>query len=153
MSASSNHFQQLLELGAKHMRLLAYMVAVGIFTAGIYAGIYHPKMTALIPLVLVLSTAQSWLHRRLHNVVPAQATAITLLLDGLITGFGIAAVHYALVPMLVFIAMLNATVLGFWQSIFVGIYRLLLCTWLTVRWLCIWLRAWAYKNKFPPRLI
>jgi adenylate cyclase len=56
MSASSNHFQQLLELGAKHMRLLAYMVAVGIFTAGIYAGIYHPKTTALIPLVLVLST-------------------------------------------------------------------------------------------------
>ena len=126
MSASSNHFQQLLELGAKHMRLLAYMVAVGIFTAGIYAGIYHPKTTALIPLVLVLSTSQSWLHRRLRNTVPAQATAITLLLDGLITGLGIAAVHYALVPMLVFIAMLNATILGF-GNLFLWIFTGFFC--------------------------
>ena len=126
MSVSRNQLQQLLELGAKHMRLLAYMVAVAVFAAGIYAGIYHPKMTALIPLVLVLAFFQSWLHRRLHNIVPSQAVAITLLLDGLITGFGIAAIHYALVPMLVFIAMLNATVLGF-GNLFLWIFTGFFC--------------------------
>ena len=122
MSVSSNQFQELLKLGAKHMRLLAYMVAVGVFASGIYAGIYHPKTTLLIPLVLVLSMAQSWLHRYLRNVVPAQATAVTLLLDGFITGLGIAAIHYALVPTLVFIAMLNATVLGF-GNLFLWVFR------------------------------
>jgi len=126
MSVSRNQLQQLLELGAKHMRLLAYMVAVAVFASGIYAGIYHPKMTILIPLVLVLAFFQSWLHRRLRNVVPNQAVAITLLLDGLITGFGIAAIHYAVVPMLVFIAMLNATVLGF-GNLFLWIFTGFFC--------------------------
>lgn len=126
MSVSRNQLQQLLELGAKHMRLLAYMVAVAVFAAGIYAGIYHPKMTVLIPMVLVLAFLQSWLHRHLRNIVPSQAVAITLLLDGLITGFGIAAIHYALVPMLVFIAMLNATVLGF-GSLFLWVFTGFFC--------------------------
>ena len=103
MAVPSPQLQQLLELGSRHMRLLAYMVAVSIFASGVYTGMYHPRITALIPLTLVLAYGQSWLHRRLSNRIPSQATSITLLLDGLITGFGIASIHYALVPMLVFI--------------------------------------------------
>ena len=126
MSNTNNQLQNLLELGSRHMRLLAYMVAVAIFASGIYTGIYHPKMTAMLPVVLALAFTQSWLHRHLRNSIPSQATAVTLLLDGLITGFGIAAVHYALVPMLVFIAMLNATVLGF-GSLFLWVFTGFFC--------------------------
>lgn len=126
MINTNNQLQHLLELGARHMRLLAYMVAVGVFAAGIYAGIYHPKMTAMLPVVLALAFTQSWLHRHLRSTLPSQAAAITILLDGLITGFGVAAVHYALVPMLVFIAMLNATVLSF-GSLFLWVFTGFFC--------------------------
>jgi len=120
--ANNNQLQNLLELGSRHMRLLAYMVAVGVFASGIYGGIYNLKTTIiLIPLVLFLAFAQSSLHQQLRHRLPSQATAITILLDGLITGLGIAAIHYALIPMLVFIAMLNATVLGF-GSLFLWVF-------------------------------
>ncbi len=113
MAAPSTQLQQLFELGAKHMRFLAYMVAVSVFAAGVYTGVYSPKIIALIPVTLFLSYSQTWLHRKLVVSVPAQATSVILLLDGVITGFGIAAAKYALVPMLVFIAMLNAGALSF----------------------------------------
>jgi adenylate cyclase len=63
----SPQLQQLLELGSKHMRLLAYMVAVSIFASGVYTGIFHPKIIALIPFSIFLSFGLSWLHRRLSN--------------------------------------------------------------------------------------
>ena len=126
MAVPSPQLQQLLELGSRHMRLLAYMVAVSIFASGVYTGMYHPRITALIPLTLVLAYGQSWLHRRLSNRIPSQATSITLLLDGLITGFGIASIHYALVPMLVFIAMLNASALSF-GNLFLWVFTGFFC--------------------------
>jgi class 3 adenylate cyclase len=128
MAEPSPQLQQLLELGAKNMRVLAYMVAVAIFSAGIYAGLYAPKMMWLIPVIIVLAYLQSWLHHKLLSTIPVQATAIVLMLDGLITGLGIASSHYALVPTLVFIAMLNATALGFGNLflwIFTGFFCLL----------------------------
>lgn len=96
MAEPSPQLQHLLELGAKNMRLLAYMVAVAVFSAGIYSGLYQPKMIGLVPVIIGLAYGQSWLHHKLLATVPVQATAIVLMLDGLITGFGIAATHYAL---------------------------------------------------------
>lgn len=126
MAMPSPQLQQLLELGSKHMRLLAYMVAVSIFASGVYSGIFNPKIIALIPFSIFLSFGLSWLHRRLSNRLPSQATAIVLLLDGLITGLGIASIQYALVPMLVFIAMLNASALSF-GNLFLWIFTGFFC--------------------------
>jgi adenylate cyclase len=126
MAVPSPHLQQLLTLGSKHMRPLAYMVAVCVYAAGVYTGVYNPKIIALIPLVMLLSYGQTLLHHRLANRIPSQATAITILLDGLITGFGIASIQYALVPMLVFIAMLNATALSF-GNLFLWIFAGFFC--------------------------
>lgn len=126
MAEPAQPLHQLLELGAKHTRMLAFIVAAGIFATGIFSGIYPTRTAAFIPLALVIPYCQTWLHRRLMKSVPTQALAVTLLLDGLITGFGIAAVKYALVPMLVFIAMLNATVLSF-GSLFLWIFTGFFC--------------------------
>lgn len=126
MAEPSPQLQQLLELGAKNMRVLAYMVAVAIFSAGVYSGLYNPKMIGLIPVIMTLAYCQSWLHHKLQSTVPVQATGIILMLDGLITGLGIASTHYALVPSLVFIAMLNATALGF-GNLFLWVFTGFFC--------------------------
>jgi adenylate cyclase len=87
MAVPSPQLQQLLELGSKHMRLLAYMVAVSIFASGVYTGIYHPKIIALIPFRHLFLPMGSLGYIVAYLIVlPSQATAITLLLDGLITG-------------------------------------------------------------------
>ncbi|MDO8328990.1 MAG: adenylate/guanylate cyclase domain-containing protein [Fluviicoccus sp.] len=126
MAEPTQPLHQLLEIGAKHTRMLAFIVAASIFAAGIFGGVYSTRFIAFIPLALVVPYFQTWMHRRLLKSVPTQALAVTLLLDGLITGFGIAALQYALVPMLVFIAMLNATVLSF-GSLFLWIFTGFFC--------------------------
>lgn len=128
MAESAQPLHQLLELGAKHTRMLAFIVAASIFAAGVFTGTYPVSHAALVPLCLIIPFLQTWLYRRLLKTVPTQALAITLLMDGLVTGLGISATHYALVPMLVFIAMLNATVLSFGNLflwIFTGFFCLL----------------------------
>lgn len=128
MAEPTPPLQHLLELGARHTRTLAYMVAAAIFATGVFEGLFPKRTIAFIPMALLLPFLLSWLHRRLVKSVPTQAVSITVLLDGLVTGLGIAIAQYTLEPTLVFIAMLNATALSFGNLflwIFTGFFCLL----------------------------
>ena len=59
MAEPTQPLHQLLEIGAKHTRMLAFIVAASIFAAGIFSGVYSTHFIAFIPLALVVPYFQT----------------------------------------------------------------------------------------------
>jgi class 3 adenylate cyclase len=100
-------------IGPEHIRVLAYVVCGCIFAAGIYKGFYQPTLFILIVLAPLVPWGQNRLRHWLHDRYPDQTSGIILLTDGFVTGFGIAAAHFNLVPTLIFLGILNASAMAF----------------------------------------
>ena len=100
-------------IGPQHIRALAYIVCGSIFAAGIPSHFYSPNLIVVILLAQAVPWVQSHLRSWLQDHHPDQTSGVILLTDGLATGVGIAAAHFNLVPMLVFLGILNASAMAF----------------------------------------
>lgn len=113
MSLDAEDYKLRYAVTSQHTRFLAYLVGGCVLAAGIYTGYYSTTLIALIPFTLIVPWGQTFLRAWLKQRAPDQASGGILLSDALVTGIGIAAAHFSLVPSLTFLGILNASAMAF----------------------------------------
>jgi hypothetical protein len=109
------------KIGPQHIRVLGYVACACVFAAAIYTRMLGPSEFFVIVLAALPPWGQQRLRGWLDDHYSDSATGIILLTDGVATGFGIAAIHYSLVPSLVFLGILNASAMAYGEVILWGL--------------------------------
>lgn len=101
---------------ARYARYLAFLVVAGTLAAGIASHAYPKPLAALLPAIMLYPGIVHWLAgqmlRRARS--PGTVNAMLYVLDALMLGVSIAAMHFAVVPslMVMMIVASNAMALG-----------------------------------------
>ena len=108
-----------LAVAVRHIRILGYIVACCVFATGIYLKLYGSSVIVITVVSAFIPWGQSLFRSWLWPRYAGQTDEVIMLTDAAVTGIGIAAAGYGLVPSLTFLGLLLTSAMAFGNLYFV----------------------------------